>query len=145
MLILSGSPRMSLLVRFTSSQEGVTEKEISLDNKSEDYVNYGSLRGAVPSGETTKIQSGDVRRKVQRDTSDTRVSVAGRARSMPVERRKAKIAKAGALRSPIPRFAGLLLPSLNVHSDYEKPQGQRCFPEDAGDHDVREQIARERR
>jgi len=44
---------MALLVRFTSSQEVATEKKISLDNKSEDYFKYGSLLGAMPSGETT--------------------------------------------------------------------------------------------
>ena len=54
-LILSGSPRMALLVRFTSSQEGATEKEISLDNKSEDYLKYGPLLGGMPSSETTGI------------------------------------------------------------------------------------------
>src|SRR2546425_2107041 len=56
-LIPSGSPRMSPLVRFTSSQEGTTEKEISLDNKSEDYLKYGSFLGAMPSAETTSRPS----------------------------------------------------------------------------------------
>ena len=40
---------------------------------------------------------------------------------------------------------GLLLPSLNVHAHHEEPQGQRSFPEDAGDENVGGQIVCERR
>jgi len=51
----------------------------------------------------------------------------------------------GALRSPITRCAGLLLPSLNVHADHDERQGERSFPNEAGQLDEREQIGREPR
>ncbi len=51
----------------------------------------------------------------------------------------------GALRSPITRCAGLLLPSLNVHADHDERQGERPFPNEAGQLDEREQIGREPR
>src|SRR5207253_3332169 len=47
--------------------------------------------------------------------------------------------------SPLCRCDRLLLPSLNVHAHHKEPQGQRCFPEHAGSHDVGSQIARQRR
>jgi hypothetical protein len=42
---------------------------------------------------------------------------------------------------PWPATAGLLLPPLDVHTHHEEPQGQRSFPEGAGGHDVRDEIA----
>ena len=49
------------------------------------------------------------------------------------------------LTSSSPRRAGLLLPSLDVHTHHEEPHGQREFPEDAGDHEVGGQTLWERR
>ena len=42
------------------------------------------------------------------------------------------------------RYAGLLLPSLNVHADHEEPEHQRKFREAGGDSYEGEQVLGER-
>ena len=52
----------------------------------------------------------------------------------------------GVLASSESPGAGLFLPSLNVHADEKKLEGQRSFPDEVRDQNVREkQTASERR
>ncbi len=56
-----------------------------------------------------------------------------------------KQAADGRLRRRRTACAGLLSPSLNVHTHYEEPQHHRSFPEEAGGQIVRGQMVCERR